>query len=68
MRAVCDAVSCYVPLSSCCCMVWGSVIGWGRGEGSGERGSVGQLCEFHSVTTGGSVYNRDELFNCLCLQ
>ncbi len=55
MRAVFDAVSCYVPLSSCCCMVRGPVIGWGSGERSGERESLGQLSEFLSVTTGGSV-------------
>ncbi len=33
------------------------------GEGGGEREereSLGQLCEFHSVTTGGNVYLRVE--------
>jgi hypothetical protein len=39
VRAVCDAVSCYVPLSSCCCIVRGPVIDGGGGEGNGERES-----------------------------
>ncbi len=60
-----SAAMCHCPaVAAWCGGLWLDV---GGGEGSGERESLGQLCEFHLVTTGGSVYSWDEIFNCLCL-